>query len=389
MPFGLRNAGQSFQRFLDRVLAGLDFVFVYMDDILIASRTMEEHQDHVRQVMSRLQQHGLVINAEKCEWGLAAVDYLGHRVTASGIRSLQDRVAAIKSYPQPATVQQLQTYLGMVNFYRRFLKSAALILHPLTEVLKGGAPGRLTWSADMVEAFQQSKTAMLNAAELAHPDPQQPLSLQVDASGTHVGAVLHQGRGVSQQPLGFFSMKLDQAQQRYSVFDRELLAAYLAVRHFHWILEGRDFYILTDHKPLTFALHRLSDAWSARQQRHMAYIAEFTSDLRHIAGKENVVADAISRPAAAVLPHQGGRIDLVELARQQAECPTIPILTSKDSLKVQQVSMEGQLLWCDLSTGSLRPLVPVSLCKQIFNSIHSLAHPGIRATRRMVSSQFL
>ena len=146
---------------------------------------------------------------------------------------------------------------------------------------------------------------MLNAAELAHPYPQQPLSLQVDASGTHVGAVLHQGRGVSQQPLGFFSMKLDQAQQRYSAFDRELLAAYLAVRHFRWILEGRDFYILTDHKPLTFALHRLSDAWSARQQRHMAYIAEFTSDLRHIAGKENVVADAISRPAAAVLPHQG------------------------------------------------------------------------------------
>ena len=244
---------------------------------------------------------------KKCERGLATVDYLGHRVTASGIRPLQDRVAAIKSYPQPATVQQLQTYLGMVNlnFYRPFLKSAALILRPLTEVLKGGAPGRLTWSADMVEAFQQSKAAMLNAAELAHPDPQQPLSLQVDASGTHVGAVLHQRRGVSQQPLGFFSMKLDQAQQRYSAFDRELLAAYLTVRHFRWILEGRDFYILTDHKPLTFALHRLSDAWSARQQRHMAYIAEFTSDLRHIAGKENVVADAISRPAAAVLPHQG------------------------------------------------------------------------------------
>ena len=107
MPFGLRNAGQSFQRFLDRVLAGLDFVFVYMDDILIASRTMEEHQDHVRQVMSRLQQHGLVINAEKCEWGLATVDYLGHRVTASGIRPLQDRVAATHSQQQCSSCRHI------------------------------------------------------------------------------------------------------------------------------------------------------------------------------------------------------------------------------------------------------------------------------------------
>ena len=118
MPFGLRNAGQSFQRFLDRVLQGLDFVFIYMDAMLIASKSEEEHAVHVRIVLERLAEHGLVINAEKYEWGRREVDYLGHRVTASGIRPLQERVAVISKFPRPETVQQLQTYLGMVNFYR-------------------------------------------------------------------------------------------------------------------------------------------------------------------------------------------------------------------------------------------------------------------------------
>ena len=116
MPLGLRNAGQTFQRMMDEILAGLDYCFVYLDDILVASRSVEEHEIHLREVLTRLQQHGLVLNAEKCAWFQPAVSYLGHEVSSSGIRPLADRVAAISKFPAPTTVPQLQTYLGMVNF---------------------------------------------------------------------------------------------------------------------------------------------------------------------------------------------------------------------------------------------------------------------------------
>jgi RNase H-like domain found in reverse transcriptase len=148
----------------------------------------------------------------------------------------------------------------------------------------------------MGASFQQCKVAISGAAELVHPDPEAGLFLAVDASGTHVGAALQQEvPGRTPRTLAFFSAKLSAAQAKYSAFDRELLACYLSIRHFRWILEGRPFYVLTDHKPLTYAVHRVSDAWSARQQRQMAYVAEYTSDIRHVAGAQNVVADALSR----------------------------------------------------------------------------------------------
>ena len=242
--------------------------------------------------MERFRQHGLVLNAEKCQLGVAELDYLGHHVSASGIRPIMDKVAAIKKFPRPDTVRQLQTFLGMVNFYRRFLPQAAMVLKPLTDVLKGEARGKLTWTAEMETAFQRGKEAVCQAAELAHPHPRAELSLAVDASESHVGAVLQQRWEGELRPLAFFSVKLDSTQRKYSAFDRELLAVYLGIRHFKWLLEGQNFHVLTDHKPLTFALHRITDAWSARQQRQLSFIAEFTSDLRHVAGKTNVVADS-------------------------------------------------------------------------------------------------
>ena len=136
--------------------------------------------------------------------------YLGHKVSSSGISPLAQRVAAITHFPRLDTARQLQTAnLDMVDFY---LRSAAFILKPLTDVLKGDAPGRLTWAAVLTEAFNNRQVAMLNVAELVHPQPGAQLSMEVDASGSHVGAVLHQDSGGGCCPLGFFSVKFDQAQ---------------------------------------------------------------------------------------------------------------------------------------------------------------------------------
>jgi hypothetical protein len=150
----------------------------------------------------------------------------------------------------------------------------------------------------------------------------------VDALDSHVGAVLQQGAASGPQPLAFFSKKLDSMQQRYSTFDRELLACYEAVRHFRWLLEGRKFFILSDHKPLSFALHKAADAWSVRQQRQLSYVAEFTADIRHVPGKENVVADCLSRPAAclaAVPPYSGEKLDYNKFAAAQATCKSVQV----------------------------------------------------------------
>jgi hypothetical protein len=158
-----------------------------------------------------------------------------------------------------------------------------------------GSPKVLDWSLEAATAFEASKKALISAVPLSHPAPGAQLSLAVDASDSHIGGVLQQHVEKGCQPLAFFSKKLSLTEAKYSTFDRELLAAYSSIRHFRFLLEGRQFRLLTDHKPLLSAMSRVTPPWSARQQRHLAYISEFTTDLFHTPGKENVVADALSR----------------------------------------------------------------------------------------------
>jgi Reverse transcriptase (RNA-dependent DNA polymerase) len=170
MPFGLRNAGQTFQRLMDSVLAGLPYCFVYMDDVLVASTSQEQHVAHLREVFIRLQQQGLVLNIEKCSFGQKQLDYLGHHVSASGIRPMAARVEAIAKFPRPTTVGHLQTFLGMANFYRRFIPAAAQVLRPLTDAVKGGQASSVDWTPEMAAAFQLVKDRLCGAVELAHPE---------------------------------------------------------------------------------------------------------------------------------------------------------------------------------------------------------------------------
>jgi len=194
VPFGLKNAGMTFQRFMDRVLAGLPFVIVYLDDILVASPDMATHKEHLKAVLDRLREHGLVLNLQKCEFFKSSVSFLGLHITADGASPLPDQVKAICDYPQPATIKQLQAFLGLVNFYRRFLPGAAGILLPLTSALKGGLPGSspVAWTEGMAAAFQLTKQRLLATTSLAFPEVGGRLSLATDASATHVGAVLQQ-----------------------------------------------------------------------------------------------------------------------------------------------------------------------------------------------------
>jgi transposase InsO family protein len=391
MTFGLRNAGNTFQRLMDRVLAGADAAFAYLDDVLIASPSLQQHKEDVRDVFSRLESAGLVLNGEKCVFAVPALDFLGHHVTAAGITPLAGSVEAILQHPQPTTVKQLQAFLGVVNFYRRFVPAAARILRPLTEALRGSPKptAEVEWSPAMETAMTAAKKALAGAALLAHPDSAAELALAVDASAEHVGATLQQrsSPAAGWQPLGFFSKKLEPAQVKYSAFDRELLACCLGIRHFRYMLEGRRFAVLTDHKPLIYSLSRSTDPWTARQSRQLSYVAEFTSDLRHIAGTDNVVADLLSRPPSVnLVAATDVMVDYQRIAAHQEACPATAAAKSS-SLHLVPVEFEGASLLCDISRGEPRPLIPAVDRRVVFSSFHGLAHLGARATRRLMAAR--
>ena len=245
MPFGLKNAGMAFQHYMDNIFIGIDFIFIYLYDIFVASRNRWEHLIHLQEVFRRLQQAGLILNLAKCTFGQISVDFLGHQVSSSGIRPLANKVEALHHHPRPATVKELQQFLGLLNFYRRFIPGAAKTLAPLTEELKGSPSGstKLQWTAAMIVAFDTAKTSLCSSALLSHPSSAAELVVVTDASSSHMGAALLQRRcrGDPWQPLGFFSKKLDSTQMSYSAFDRELLAAFSAIRHFCFQVEGRQF----------------------------------------------------------------------------------------------------------------------------------------------------
>ncbi|GFV37638.1 retrovirus-related Pol polyprotein from transposon 17.6 [Trichonephila clavipes] len=268
----------------------------------------EEHRSHLRTIFQRLSSYGLKLNISKCVFGVTELIFLGHLITPDGIKPLPDKVQAVLDYKQPETVGSLRKFLGLLNFYRRFLPKAAEQQYLLSEFLKGSKGKKdskpLNWSSDAITAFQRCKQALADAALLAHPSPSAPLAFHVDASDYAIGGALHQVVDSELQPLAFFSRKLTSSEKSYSAYDRELLAIYSAIRHFRYMLEARDFTVFTDHKPLTYAFRQKSDKCSPRQIRPLDFISQFTTNIVHIPGSDNIAADVLSRVSAITFPSQ-------------------------------------------------------------------------------------
>lgn len=394
MTFGLRNAAQTFQRLIHEVLRGLDFVYPYIDDIFIASSSPEEHRDHLRQLFTRLHEHHLAINVAKCEFGRDEIIFVGHSVSANGIRPLPERVEAVQNYQRPATVKELKSFLAVINFYRRFIPNAIVAQIPLLNMVPGNKRNDrspLVWTTDTVSAFEQCKQQLANAALLAHPAQDAELSLWVDASDVAAGAVLHQVINNDVQPLGFFSKKFDKAQLKYSTYDRELTAIFLAVRHFKFMLEGRNCHIYTDHKPIVFAFQQNPDKASNRQARQLDYIGQITTDIRHVAGRENIAADLLSRIGAVfAIPS----MNFVALATDQDTDDELRAILEgklKTSLKLKQFTIPGssQQLYCDCSGDRVRPFITKRFRDQFLQATHNLSHPGTRATAKLMTQRFV
>lgn len=392
MCFGLRNAGQTFQRFMDHILREFDFAWPYLDDILIASKNIDEHREHLRKVFNKLREYGVIINPSKCFFGQQEVLFLGFLVNKDGVRPPPDRIKALAEYQLPDRVCNLRRFLGMMNFFRRFLPKAAEHQALLCKFIKGNRKNDqslIDWTDETRQAFEQCKSSLCEATLLVFPKHNAPLALTVDASGTAMGAILQQFDNNVWQPLGFYSERLSPAQQKYSTYDRELLGAYKACKYFRHMVEGREVCIYTDHKPLQYAFQQKSEKATPRQARYLDFLGQFTTDIRYIPGKENVIADALSRINAL---HTSSTIDYSKLSESQVNDTELKSFLENDSsLEIKKIEIPGTQLeiFCDLSTGKARPFLTPPFRKSAFDTMHNIIHPGAAKTTKLISERFI
>ena len=289
MPFGLTNAPSTFMRLMNEVLRSFigRFVVVYFDDILIYSRSLEEHLDHLRAVFNALRDAHLFGNLEKCTFCTDRVSFLGYVVTPQGIEVDQAKVEAIHSWPVPCTVTQVRSFLGLAGFYRRFVKDFSTIAAPLHELTKKGAT--FTWAAAQQDAFKTLKDKLTHAPLLQLPDFNKTFELECDASGIGLGGVLLQ----EGKPVAYFSEKLSGPSLNYSTYDKELLALVRTLETWQHYLWPKEFVIHSDHESLK---HIRSQAkLNRRHAKWVEFIESFPYVIKHKKGKENIIADALSR----------------------------------------------------------------------------------------------
>ena len=384
MPFGLKNASSSFQRFIDDVFRDFGCVFIYLDDILVYSPDEETHLRDLEAVFKRLSEFNLKISTNKCKFFVSEIDFLGCNISQAGIKPTSSKLDEITNFPCPNDSKSLRRFLGMCGFYRKLIKNYAQLVLPLSECIRLQPNARsIELDDSQRKCFHDILETLKNLEPLAHPHPDDnKLQLVTDSSQYAVGAALHQMIDGVATPIGFFSKKLSQPQKSYSAFDRELLAAYYSVIHFKHQIEGRDVLLFTDHKPLCSAFKSQNYAKSDRQQRHLSLLSEYINDICHIKGSHNIVADCLSRPTLAV---SVDLFDLHSLAEQQKD--DIEINDLKDRLKSYSIDKDIHLL-CDTSTPYPRPYVPKASRKSIFDSLHSICHSGIKASLKLIKSRY-
>ncbi|KAK6167883.1 hypothetical protein SNE40_021812 [Patella caerulea] len=297
MPFGINNCPSIFSHLMARVLKGLeDFAIAYIDDILIYSRSKREHYEHIKLVFDRLRQHGLKLKPSKCNFFQQETKYLGFVITPQGIKTDQDKVCAIKGMDQPRTVKEVRSFMGMCSYYRRFIPNFSTIAEPLIKLTKKYA--KFKWTSECQTAFEFLKESLTTVPLLAYPDPNLPYILYTDASDTSIGAALVQvhedgNGGKVERPIYFLSHKLSKSQVKWSVVEREAYAIHYALQKLDYYLHNAKFTIRTDHKPLQYLLE--SPMQNKKIQLWALGIAGFNCTIEYVPGKQNSIADLLSR----------------------------------------------------------------------------------------------
>ena len=290
-PFGLTNAPAVFQREMNKVFGHLPFVLIYLDDILIFSKTEEEHIQHLEQVLRLLKPNELYAKLSKCSFMQRETKFLGYVISQNGVHVDPEKIAVVQKWKQPCDIKELRSFLGLTNFFKRFIQGYSKLVALLIELTKPTKPFIMSPQCDA--AFKDIKTALSSAPVLAMPDVSKPYELVCDASGFACGAVLLQ----QDCPIAFWSYKMLPAETRYHVGEQELLAVIKALEHWRCYLEGAEFTVITDHQPNVTLNDRAPEKLRRRQVRWQQFLSRFDFQWQWKQGKANV-ADPLSRNPA-------------------------------------------------------------------------------------------
>ena len=357
LPFGIASAPSIFQRVMETLLQGIPRVSVYLDDILVTGASEQEHLANLAQVLQRLEAAGMRLRRSKCAFLLPSVSYLGHVISAEGLHTAQVKVKAIVDALDPKNLTELRSFLGLVNYYGKFLPNLATILSLLYKLLQQTSDWR--WGPREKRAFCRVKKLLLSNRVLTHFSEELPLLLECDASPYGLGAVLsHEFPDGTERPVGFASRTLTQAERNYSHLDKEALAIIFGVKKYHHYLYGRRFVIKTDHKPLThiFSESRAVPTMaSGRIQRWALTLGAYDYTIRYKPGTSNANADALSRlplqSPDTETPQPAEVVHLIEhLAATPLSSTLIKSLTDVDPIlsRVRKLVLEG---WPDDELG--------------------------------------
>ncbi|KAL4127326.1 hypothetical protein QTP88_011501 [Uroleucon formosanum] len=293
LPMGLKNSPPTFQRLMNNVLCNLIGLkcLVYLDDIIVFSTDLSEHDKRIREVFSRLRTHNLKLQPIKCEFLRKEVIYLGHKLTEKGVQPDERKIKSVKTFPIPTTVKEIKSFLGLTGYYRNFVPDYGKIAKPITNLLRKGI--EFIWTSECQEAFEKLKIILCNEPLLQYPDFEKPFIITCDASNYAVGCVLSQSVIPADLPIAYASRTLNKAEINYSTTEKELVAIMFGVKQFRPYVYGQKFTIITDHKPLTW-LFSVKDPGS-RLLRWRIKLDEFDYEIQYKSGKTNLNADALSR----------------------------------------------------------------------------------------------
>ena len=293
MPFGMKNSGATLVRGMREVLSGISGVESYIDDLIVFSRDWETHLRTLEELLKRLSEANLTARPSKCIFGASTVEFLGHDVGYDWITPNDDNLEKIARAKRPVTKKEVRSFCGLLGYYRDYIPSFAIIAAPLTDLTKKGQPNFVKWGEAQEKAFNTLREALLKRPILRLPDHSRNFTLRTDSSNSGIGAVLMQEHEGKLHPVAYASKKLTNAETKYSTLEKECLAIIWGVGKFRLFLAGKKFVLQTDHKPLTF----LSTARykNDRILRWSLSLQGYDFVVKDIAGKENVMADYLSR----------------------------------------------------------------------------------------------
>lgn len=293
MPFGLNNAPATFQRAMATILKGCvgRNCFIYLDDIIVFSDSKQQHLEDLAEILEKLKTNGLKLHRKKCEFFQSSVNFLGHVISAEGIRVDNNKIKAILKYPTPTNEKELRRFLGLANYYRTFIKDFSKISEPLYKLTSKNT--KFTWNNDCQKSFASILRKLSSTPILAYPDYSKPFCLTTDASNVAVGAILSQNIPGTGGVVAYFSRTLTKAEKNYSTFDKEALAIVSAIKEFRHHLYGRHFDVYTDHNPLCY-LNSLKDS-HGRIARWLTFLQDFDFSIHYKRGSTNTNADSLSR----------------------------------------------------------------------------------------------